>query len=166
MAIGDVHEAVLLASLLTARTTGEPYRFVDIAVPVRDSDGKLLGVLGGHLNWDWASNLTKEVEANDGGTDTSLSIIDKNGTVLVGPAKGTVRYSGDSLANILKAREGTFVETSGDRHMLTAFHIGTGHREYQGLNWIVTASQPASVALAAAIWSAKMIVGIGAIVPP
>jgi diguanylate cyclase (GGDEF)-like protein len=161
MAIGDVHEAVLLASLLTERATGEPYRFVDLAVPVRDSNGKLLGVLGGHLNWDWASRLIKDVEANDGDTDSDLSIIDKNGIVLVGPEKGNVRYSGEKLANILRTRQGAFVEMSGDQRMLTAFYVGTGHREYQGLNWIVTASQPASVALAAAIRSAETIVGIG-----
>ncbi len=47
--------------------------------------------------------------------------------------------------------------------MLTAFYVGSGHREYQGLNWIVTASQPASVALAAAISSAQIILGVGAI---
>src|SRR4029079_289258 len=34
---------------------------------------------------------------------------------------------------------------------------------YQGLNWIVTASQPASVALAAAISSAQIILGIGVV---
>jgi diguanylate cyclase (GGDEF)-like protein len=159
--VGDVHEAVLLASLLAQRTNGEPYRFVDLAVPVRSSNGELLGVLGGHLNWDWASRLINDVEEKDGDTDTSLSIVDKSGTVLVGPQKGTVRYSGEQLANILKLRKGTFVDTSSDRQMLTAFYVGAGYRDYQGLNWIVTASQPASVALAAAIWSAKMIVGIG-----
>jgi diguanylate cyclase (GGDEF)-like protein len=53
---------------------------------------------------------------------------------------------------------------SGDQRMLTAFHVGTGHREYQGLNWIVTASQPTSVALAAAISSAQIILAVGAVV--
>ena len=163
LAIGDVHEAVLLAQLLAQRENGEPYRFVDLAFPVRDSSGKLLGVLGGHLNWDWASQLIKDVEANDGDTDTSLSIIDKNGIVLVGPDRGTARYSGAELANILKARKGAFSEDVDGQRMLTAFYVGTGHREYQGLNWIVTASQPAGIALAAAMSSAKIILGIGAI---
>jgi diguanylate cyclase (GGDEF)-like protein len=164
MAVGDVHEAVLLASLLAQRTNAEPYRFVDIAVPVRNSEGELVGVLGGHLNWDWASRLTKEVEEKDGGTDTRLSVVDKNGIVLVGAKKGTVRFSGDDLANILKTRQGAFVEPSGNQRMLTAFYVGTGHREYQGLNWIVTASQPASVALAAAMWSAQIIIGLGILI--
>jgi diguanylate cyclase (GGDEF)-like protein len=163
LAIGDVHEAILLSSLLTQRADGEPYRFVDLAVPVRDGDGKLLGVLGGHLNWDWATNLITNVEANDGDTDTTLSIIDKNGTVLVGPEKGHAKYSGDRLTELLKMRRGTFTETSAQQRLLTAFYVGSGHREYQGLNWIVTASQPASVALAAAISSAQMILCIGAV---
>jgi predicted signal transduction protein with EAL and GGDEF domain len=47
--------------------------------------------------------------------------------------------------------------------MLTAFHAGNGYRDYQGLNWIITASQPASVALAAAISSAQTILAIGAV---
>jgi diguanylate cyclase (GGDEF)-like protein len=163
MAVGDVHEAVLLASLLSQRAKGEPYRFVDLSMPVYDADGKLLGVLGGHMNWDWAGEIIKDVEDNDGGTDTSLSIIGKNGMVLVGPQKDSIKFSNGQLANILKARDGTFMETSGGQPMLTAFHVGTGHREYQGLNWIVTASLPSSVALGAAMWSAQVILAIGAV---
>jgi diguanylate cyclase (GGDEF)-like protein len=162
VAVGDVHEAVLLSSLLTQRANNEPYRFVDIAVPVRDTNGDLLGVLGGHLNWDWAANLIKDVEANDNNADSTLSIISKGGMVLLGPRKETIRHSGDELAGILKAGVGAFRETKDGQQMLTAFHVGTGHRDYLGLNWIVTASQPASVALAAAISSAKTILAIGA----
>ena len=162
VAVGDVHEAVLLSSLLTQRANNEPYRFVDIAVPVHDATGKLLGVLGGHLDWNWASNLVKDVEANDGNADAALSILSKGGMVLVGPQKETIRYGGDELAGILKSGVGAFRETTGGKQMLTAFHVGKGHRDYQGLNWIVTASRPASVALAAAISSAKLILAIGA----
>ena len=163
VAIGDVHEALLLASLLTQRANNEPYRFVDIAIPVHDAAGKLLGVLGGHLDWNWASNLITDAEANDGNTNTQLSILSKGGTILVGPKQETVRYGSDDLAGILKAGVGTLHETVDERQMLTAFHVGKGHRDYQGLNWIVTASQPASVALAAAISSAQTILAIGAV---
>jgi diguanylate cyclase (GGDEF)-like protein len=162
-AVGDVHEAVLLASLLTQRARNEPYRFVDIAVPVRDGSGKLLGVLGGHLDWSWASNLITEVESSAGDTETRLSILSKGGMVLVGPEKETIRYGGDELASLLKAGIGTFRETSDGRPSLTAFHVGKGYRDYQGLNWIVTASQPASTALAAAITSAQAILAVGGI---
>ena len=154
---------LLLAQLLTQQENGEPYRFVDLAFPIKDSSGKLLGVLGGHLNWDWASQLIMDVEANDGNTDTRLSIVSKDGVALIGPDKGTTRFSGAQLADILKAGRGTFTEISGGQRVLTAFYVGKGHREYQGLNWIVTANQPTAVAFAAAISSAKIILGFGVI---
>ncbi len=161
--VGDVHEALLLSSLLAPRADGGPYRFVDIAVPVHDADGKLLGVLGGHLNWDWASNLIKDMEDNDDSENTELAIVSKSGVVLVGPQKDSTRFDGAKLATMFAAHDGAFMETPAGERLLTAFHVGTGHREYQGLNWIVTASQPASVALAVAISSAQMILVIGAI---
>jgi diguanylate cyclase (GGDEF)-like protein len=161
--VGDVHEAALLASLLAKRADGEPYRFVDIALPVRDADGALLGVLGAHLDWDWARGVINSAEANDGGTDTTLTVMSKNGAVLLGPGTGTTKYAGDRLPGMLESRAGTFTEMNGDERILTAFYVSRGHRDYQGLNWIVTASQPASVAFAAAAHSAKTILVIGAI---
>ena len=161
--VGDVHEAALLSSLLAQRADGEPHRFVDIALPVRNADGILLGVLGAHLNWDWAKNLIASAEANDGGTDTTLAVLSKQGKVLIGPNTGSTKYAADRLPDMLGTRAGAFAETAGDTELLTAFYVGKGHRDYQGLNWIVTASQPASVALAAALHTAKNILGIGAI---
>lgn len=161
--VGDVHEAALLASLLAKRNDGEPYRFVDIALPVRDIDGNLLGVLGAHLNWDWARNVIASAEANDGGTDTTMSVLSKSGTVLLGPGMNSVRYAGDRLGDMQATRVGAFSEKPDQESLLTAFFVSRGHREYQGLNWIITASQPASVALAAAVHTAKTILAIGAV---
>ncbi|WNV08199.1 sensor domain-containing diguanylate cyclase [Tardiphaga sp. 709] len=161
--VGDVHEAALLSSLLAKRADGEPHRFVDIALPVRDTDGNLLGVLGAHLDWQWARNLIASAEANDGGTDTTLSVLSRAGAVLVGPGTTTTKYSGDRLGDILRTRTGAFTEKPADQNLLTAYYVSRGHRDYQGLNWIVTASQPSDVALAAAVHSAKTILVIGAI---
>lgn len=162
--VGDVHEAQLLSSLLARRSDGEPYRFVDIAVPVKDSNGGVIGVLGGHLNWDWARGLIASAEDNDGNTDTHIAVMSRTGTVLVGQNPGTTKYSDGRLHDILASRSGEFVENVGATTMLTAFYVGKGHRDYQGLDWIVTASQPTSVALAAAVQSAKTILIIGAII--
>jgi diguanylate cyclase (GGDEF)-like protein len=84
--------------------------------------------------------------------------------VLLGPEKDTIRYTADRLAYILAAGDGTFSEQAGGQQQLTAFDVGTGHQEYKGLNWIVTASQPASIALGAAIKSAQIIFLVGGIV--
>jgi diguanylate cyclase (GGDEF)-like protein len=161
--VGDVHEAKLLSSLLAQPASGEPLRFVDIALPIRTADGTVLGVFGAHLNWDWARRLVANAEDNDGDTDTTLSVISKDGTVLLGPGLGTKKYEPARIAAILNARSGAFPEVAGDNNSLTAFYVGNGYHEYQGLNWIVTASQPTSVALAAAVRSAKIILGIGAV---
>ena len=163
VAVGDVHEAVLLSSLLTQRANDEPYRFVDIAVPVRDAAGKLLGVLGGHLNWDWAGNLIKDVEANDGNADSTLSIISKDGVVLLGPQKDTVKYN-RRRSSPTSSRPATAPSARRQGRTAHADRVPCRHRSSRisGLNWIVTASQPTSVALAAAIASAKTILAIGA----
>ena len=50
--IGDVHEALLLASLLKEEGD-EPLRFVDFAAPVHDRNGQLRGVVATHLHWSW-----------------------------------------------------------------------------------------------------------------
>jgi diguanylate cyclase (GGDEF)-like protein len=161
--LGDVHEAALLASLLAKRVDGEPYRFVDIALPVRDAAGNLLGVLGAHLDWNWARNIIASGEANDGGTDTTLTVMSRTGKVLVGSGMNSVKYAEDRLTNILRTRVGTFTEQPAGKDLLTAFYVSQGYNDYQGLNWIVTASQPADVALYAAVHSAKTILAIGAV---
>src|SRR6202012_1076030 len=119
--------------------------------------------LGGHLNWDWATNLIADAEARAGSGDTKLSIVSKTGVVLVGPQKDQTRFSGEELAGMVAAHDGSFMETAAGQRLLPAFPVGPGHNEYQGLNWIVIASQPASVALAVAITSAQLILGIGVI---
>lgn len=162
-AVGDVHEAKLLSSLLKPRPNGEPYRFVDVAMPVRNAEGVILGVLGGHINWDRIAELTEAAQNSDGDTDTTISVFSSDGGLLLGPGIGSPNYSGGSLAKIRKTNNGAISEVTADGGMLTAFRSGEGYRDYKGLNWIVAASQPSSVALAAAIFSAQAIIGIGAI---
>lgn len=162
--VGDVHEAALLASLLAKRADGEPHRFVDIALPIRNADGVLIGVLGAHLDWQWARTIIERSEALGQDADTTLMVMSKAGTVLVGNGMNTTRFAGERLKGILQTRAGTFSEKVGEQNKLIAYFVGNGHREYQGLNWIVTASQPTDIALAAAFHSAKNILFIGAAV--
>lgn len=63
----DRHEALLLAKLLPARE--QPYRFIDVAVPVHSPHGDLLGVLALHIDWAWYQNQFPGVLG--GGTDSS-----------------------------------------------------------------------------------------------
>ena len=49
----DVHDAVLLASLIPPGRDGTPQRFIDVAAPLRNSDGAVVGVMGAHISADW-----------------------------------------------------------------------------------------------------------------
>jgi hypothetical protein len=84
--VGDVHEVLLLDKLLP-RQEGEPRRFVDIAFPYKDAQGKTLGVLGAHLSWQWARSIERSVIAPlamRGKVDAL--VVGSNGRVLLGPA--------------------------------------------------------------------------------
>lgn len=162
--VGDVHEAKLLAPLLEPRMDGEPHRFVDIAVPIHDTSGALLGVLGAHINWDWARDVIDAIEKSDGdGDTTTVSVFSGDGQVLLGPRSGEPNYAGASLAKFRATGKAPLSEVTHEGGLLTAFETGTGYRDYKGLNWIVSASQPSSTAMSAAIFSAKAILAIGAV---
>lgn len=102
---GDVHDAVLLARLLRPES-GEPLRFVDLALPVSDRNGDLTGVLGMHIDAGWAERLLTEM-AQSLGIDLYL----------ISPSGETVMSSGGSspgsgeLTLLAAARSGA--ETSG-----------------------------------------------------
>ena len=52
---GNVHEAVLLQNLLGGKAE-EPLRFIDLAIAVPDSTGRIAGVLSLLLNFNWIEN--------------------------------------------------------------------------------------------------------------
>lgn len=76
---GDVHEAVLLASLLPGND-GEPLRFLDLATPVRNASGDPIGVLGLHLNFAWAQNFIAEQAA---ALEIDAYIVSQDGSVVI-----------------------------------------------------------------------------------
>jgi diguanylate cyclase (GGDEF)-like protein len=144
----DVHEAQLLAKLLGPRPSGEPFRFVDIAFPVRSETGNLLGVLGAHLSWDFATALRESLlKGVDPGTGLELVILARDGTPLLGRAAGSPPpYTAEQHEDMRQRKSGTFVDDSTRR--LTAFAVVDSGADYPGLGWLVVASQPAAVALA------------------
>jgi len=84
--LGDVHPAVLLARLLPhEQGGGENAYFVDAAAPVRARDGRVLGVISGHLTWRWAEGVRNEVMSlAPSQVPMDLRILATDGTVLLG----------------------------------------------------------------------------------
>ncbi len=146
--VGDVHEALLLAKLLGPRRDSEPFRFVDVAYPVRDAGGTIIGVIGAHLSWDWASEVRRAILATNSQFSTAdISILDSSGRVLLGNNMNTVMLSPEQIAAIRAKGSGVGLAYGQDSaQWLTGYAASTGYRDYPGLNWIVVARLPISVA--------------------
>ncbi|WP_198320705.1 PAS domain-containing protein [Azohydromonas aeria] len=141
--VGDVHPAVLLEKLLPAQA--EPWRFVDVAAPIV-VDGKVRGVLGGHLSWEWARQLGRELlspEAARSGIEVFITRAD--GEVLVGtPGTTQTKLDLPALRAAASADPGWFASSP----HLTAVVATQGRGRYLGLGWVVVVRQPTPLALA------------------
>ena len=139
----DVHEAVLLAKLLP-NPTNEPKRFFDVAFPYRDKDGKILGILGTHLSWQWARDIDDSVLkplANRKSVETI--IVSRNGRVLLGPDqyKDVVLPLTSFDASRTK-KNGYVTEMWPDgKRYLVGYSQSQGYRAYPGFGWTVLVRQ-------------------------
>jgi PAS domain S-box-containing protein len=150
--VGDVHEAVLLAKLLP-RQEGEPRRFVDVAFPYTDANGRTLGVLGVHLSWQWARAVERSVIAPlaTRGKVEAL-IVGNEGTVLLGPkALQGKTLDLPSLRAAQRQDAGHLVEPWPDgKSYLVGFSRSRGFESYPGLGWTVLVRQAEAEAFAPA----------------
>ncbi|MCO6419808.1 ATP-binding protein [Siccirubricoccus sp. KC 17139] len=96
--LGDVHDALLLR-----RADGEPPRLLDIAVPVTAADGRRLGVLAAHLDWNWVGALGQDsaalLERLQPGAE--MVLLAKDGRVLLAPSATAPPWAGLGLAELV-----------------------------------------------------------------
>jgi diguanylate cyclase (GGDEF)-like protein len=145
-AVEDVHEAKLLATLLPDDGTGEPFRFVDIAFPIH-ADGRLVGVFGVHLSWQWASTLRGRILQRTAAPEgIDIQVLSRDGTVLLAQEVGSKPFSAEALETMRGARSGAFIDATGTGQYLTSFAVTSGYGDYPGLGWTVVARQPESTA--------------------
>lgn len=105
---GDVHEALLLAKLLKPEGD-EPPRFIDYAVPVKAPDGRVIGVLGMHLDFNWAASLISEAARS---LDMEVILTSADGSPIVStlaqnparPELGSFRLASLGFAGAVKER--------------------------------------------------------------
>ncbi|GGB99837.1 PAS domain S-box protein [Pseudoduganella buxea] len=139
--VHDVHEAVLLARLLPAQRDGPP-RFVDIAFPVRDAAGRVVGVLGAHLNWRWAEQIRSSLDRTADGGEQTL-IVDRTGKVLSGPAglTGSAIVSGAVTAARAGRPDSREERWADGRSYLVGAASTRGFGTNPGLGWVVLTRQ-------------------------
>lgn len=142
---GDVHKALLLERLLP-RQDG-PWRFVDVAVPVRDAQGRVIGVLGAHLSWGWVEETQASVlELAAHRQPAEALLVSADGEVLLGPKP----LQGQQLALPDDTPSPAyFVQrfADGDEY-LTGMVSTPGHRDYPGLGWQILVRQDLASAFA------------------
>jgi diguanylate cyclase (GGDEF)-like protein len=166
-AVEDVHAAALLASKLPPYSDGSPFRFVDVAVPVGDASGQVIGVLGAHLSWRWADVVRREVlSSRRPELKEDVIVLDRAGRVLLGPNAEATPYTAEELASV------HFIVHTAEGDRLAAAATTRGRGDYPGLGWIVVALQPVDTALAGAnrltslillLGLATAVLGVGAI---
>ncbi len=143
--VGDVHDAVVLAKLLPPGPGDTLPRFVDVAAPVHAADGSLIGVLGAHINWRWASDIAETVLASSADKRIDVLVVNKEGLVLLGPPhlQGTLfglpEDTGPDQAMIVKADDAT--------EHLVAVSVTQGFHAYPGLGWRIVARERLDEAL-------------------
>jgi hypothetical protein len=98
---GDAHEAVLLASKLPQLQGGEPLRFLDMATPIAGVGDATAGVLGVHLNLEWAKTQIRQLSE---ALDIDAVIVNPEGKAVISSIEGEV--SNLDLASFRRARAG------------------------------------------------------------
>lgn len=163
--VEDVHDAKLLDQLLRTDPDQAPFRFVDVAMPIHLPDGTLAGVLGAHMSWTWAADVSTNVLRNHGDAsgESELWIQAKDGSMLIGPDNAG-KLSPAQIAHVRGAGNLTFIDKTGPQPMLTAVVATRGQGDYPGLGWMVVARRPIATAMAPANTLFATILGLGAAV--
>jgi len=147
----DYHPALLLGNLLPR--TPDPWRFVDVAGPIHDEEGRLQGVLAIHLSWSWARSLARDLltpAQRDNGAE--IIVVRNDGVVLLGPEDILEqRISTESLTLAQQGKTGAITERWPDgRTYVTGYSLSGRSRERSTLQWTVLARQTEQAALASA----------------
>lgn len=137
--VGDVHEAVLLAKKLPPLPNNEPWRFLDIAFPVYNHNGQLIGVLAAHLSWEWVKEVNNSLLLHlPPAQGFEIIILNREGVVILHTAKTSPQevLPQASLSSLLN-----------DSRFFTFSRQDTGYYDYPGLGWHILVRQPKQTAL-------------------
>jgi hypothetical protein len=155
--VEDVHDAKLLDKLLRSSPEQEPFRFVDVAIPVKLPGGKLAGVLGAHMSWSWAEDVRRtELSAEQAEAGADVWVLSRNGEVLLGPKDLKL-----AERHLMDVRVRVFTDPTTEGGMRTAIVPTKGYQDYPGLGWQIAARKPVAVIYAPASRLVWQILAIG-----
>jgi signal transduction histidine kinase/DNA-binding response OmpR family regulator len=167
--VGDIHQAKLLANKLPPLPNGEPLRFLDVAHPVYNREGKLIGVLGAHLNWQWIKETTKSLMINiPKDKEIEIFIIDKDGIIIFDSGE---KLEGKNIADFISSIAFNQFSSSSlpqkqnfqGVEYLISLRQDKGYLTYEGLGWHILVRQPTAIAFQSANDLQKKILILGLI---
>jgi signal transduction histidine kinase/CheY-like chemotaxis protein len=142
--VGDVHPAELLARLLPKVSDTVPY-FVDVAFPLKDKNGEVIGVLCAHVNWVMAGDIVGHSLAQmPNKRDVEALIVASTGQVLFGKSVGLGKDFSSQGVELAQAKQSGFIREDG---YLLGYAPSGGYQTYPGVNWTVIVRQPLKTAL-------------------
>lgn len=159
--VQDVRDASFLVDILGPRSSGEPYRFVDIAVPVKGPSGATEGLLAAHLDWQWATRIRDYLlSLSSSSRQNSIWILRSDGRALLGPQFDSTPFPSSVIARASMGDQAVFVDPS-QNGTLTAI-VGADGGILGQLGWLVVVRRPLDVAMADArqIWLTILVVGL------
>lgn len=148
--LGDIREAVLLADLLP-RENGRPTRLIDVASPIHDDFGRVTGVIGAHLSWNWAESLRQSMMQPQVDADpVEVFVVNREGRILLGPEPWRDNaLDVPSVRGVLRGERGSVRETWPDgREYLTGFAPTVGRDAADGLGWSILVRKDSDLAFA------------------
>ena len=171
--VGDVHPAALLEKLLPPLASGEPYRFVDFAAPIRLGP-TTVGVLGMHGSWEWTREVLESLTPpRSEESAVELFIFDREGQMILAPSgqTRTLQATGQRLpegVNINNNRDGGQINTAvvrwqDEQRYLTAATQLQPRNAASDLGWRIVARQPVELAFAEANRTVRLALAIGLI---
>ena len=144
----DYHPALLLEKKLPQGA--DPWRFVDVSIPVLRRDGSVRGIMGAHLSWGWAretaTNLLAPISQQYG---LEILIVRHDGTVLLGPKSMEEKtFTPPSVEQARRGASGSVDEMADGKRYLTGFALTGQEVGFPALKWAVLVRQPYQVAMA------------------
>jgi len=159
--VGDVHPAKLLESLLPPTKSGDPYRFVDFAAPIRIGS-TTVGVLGVHGYWEWVNEMIQTLTpAVAREQQLEVFIFDRSGQLIHAPGRqqAVLQRLGQTLpdpsfakvpSDAHQPREIKVLRWQDGKTYLTAHaHLPARNAE-SDLGWHIVARIPVDIAFAQA----------------
>lgn len=137
--VGDIHEAALLAKLLPVQGD-EPLRLIDVAAPIHDDHGVVIGVIGAHLSWQWAETMRQGLLQPLALTDpVEILVVNHYGEVVLGPKEWRGRrLEIPSVRRVKRGESSAVLETWPDGNdYLTGFAPTIGRDTFESLGWAV-----------------------------